>query len=91
MGGASAGAAAPAPAAAPAVPAAPAGDGKAELSPAVRKMIADNNLDPASIPGTGKDGRITKEDVQNFLAGGSAPAVPVATAGVIAALVRFSQ
>ena len=44
-----------------------------ELSPAVRKMIADNNLDPATIPGSGKDGRITKEDVQDFLDGKTAP------------------
>ncbi|MCH7555204.1 MAG: 2-oxoglutarate dehydrogenase complex dihydrolipoyllysine-residue succinyltransferase, partial [Proteobacteria bacterium] len=33
------------------------------LSPAVRKLVADNDLDPASIPATGKDGRITKGDV----------------------------
>ena len=38
-----------------------------KLSPAVQKMISDNNLDPAEIKGTGKDGRITKEDVQKFL------------------------
>jgi len=35
----------------------------AALSPAVRKLIEDNKLDPAAIAGTGKDGRITKEDV----------------------------
>ena len=40
-----------------------------ELSPAVRKMIHDNNLDAAAISGTGKDGRITKEDVQNYMEG----------------------
>ncbi len=34
-----------------------------KLSPAVRKMVDDNNLDPAAISGTGKDGRLTKEDV----------------------------
>ncbi len=43
--------------------------------PAVRKLIAENNLDPAQIKGTGKDGRITKEDVLAHLKGGaSAPA-----------------
>ncbi|WP_342776783.1 E3 binding domain-containing protein [Hankyongella ginsenosidimutans] len=31
--------------------------------PAVRRIIEDYNLDPASIAGTGKDGRLTKEDV----------------------------
>ena len=35
----------------------------AALSPAVRKLVEDNKLDPAAIAGTGKDGRITKEDV----------------------------
>jgi 2-oxoglutarate dehydrogenase E2 component (dihydrolipoamide succinyltransferase) len=35
------------------------------LSPAVRKILAETKLDPASISGTGKDGRITKADVLN--------------------------
>ena len=35
------------------------------LSPAVRKILAESKLDPASISGTGKDGRITKADVLN--------------------------
>lgn len=42
--------------------------------PAVRKLIAENNLDPSQIKGTGKGGRITKEDVLAHLKGGSAPA-----------------
>ena len=33
------------------------------LSPAVRKILAETNLDPSTIKGTGKDGRITKADV----------------------------
>ncbi len=41
--------------------------GEAKTSPAVRKMLVDNNLDAADVKGTGKEGRITKEDVQNFL------------------------
>ncbi len=46
-----------------------------KLSPAVRKMIADNNLDAASIPASGKDGRISKEDVQKVIdSAGAAPA-----------------
>lgn len=58
---------APAPAAAPV--AAPAADQK--LSPAVTKMVGDNKLDASAIDGTGRDGRITKEDVQNHMAGGA--------------------
>ena len=39
------------------------------LAPAVRKIVAENNLDPKTIPATGKDGRLTKEDVINFMEG----------------------
>ncbi len=37
------------------------------MSPAARKLIEENNLDPNTVPSTGKDGRITKEDVVNFM------------------------
>lgn len=37
------------------------------LSPAVRRLVTENDLDPAKIEGTGKDGRLTKEDVINYL------------------------
>ncbi len=64
-------------AAAPSQVAAPSADAK--TSPAVRKMIADNNLDASKIPASGKDGRISKEDVEKFLASGaSKSAAPVA-------------
>ncbi|MBT6442863.1 MAG: 2-oxoglutarate dehydrogenase complex dihydrolipoyllysine-residue succinyltransferase [Alphaproteobacteria bacterium] len=46
----------------------------AALSPAVRKLIDENNLDPASIAGTGKDGRIVKGDVLNAIEAGSGAA-----------------
>lgn len=36
-----------------------------ELSPAVRKIVAEKGIDPASVQGTGKDGRLTKSDVTN--------------------------
>ena len=39
------------------------------LSPSVRKLITEHNLDPATISGTGKDGRITKEDVMKAVEG----------------------
>ncbi len=73
----------PAPAAAPGlVPAppapsnTPARDSNLKLSPVVRKLVAENNLDPSQIPGSGRDGRIKKSDVLAFLKG--APAVPAA-------------
>jgi len=37
--------------------------GEAKMGPAARKLIAEHGLDPESIAGSGKDGRITKEDV----------------------------
>jgi 2-oxoglutarate dehydrogenase E2 component (dihydrolipoamide succinyltransferase) len=73
--------AAPAPAAAPVVAVAPTAE---KLSPAVQKMVGDNALNPASISGTGKDGRVTKGDVISHLESPapaakapSAPAAPV--------------
>jgi 2-oxoglutarate dehydrogenase E2 component (dihydrolipoamide succinyltransferase) len=48
------------------------------MSPAARKLIEENNLDPNSVPSTGKDGRITKEDVVNFMSPGAPPAPPAA-------------
>ncbi|MDE0175868.1 MAG: dihydrolipoamide acetyltransferase family protein [Defluviicoccus sp.] len=38
------------------------------LSPAVRRLIAEHGLDPAAISGTGRDGRITRQDVEALLA-----------------------
>jgi len=37
-------------------------------SPAVRRLLAEHDLKASQIEGTGKDGRISKEDVQNYLA-----------------------
>jgi len=50
------------------------------LSPAVRKLIGDNNLDPHKIKPTGKDGRITKPDVQAAIEAGTAKAFAPAAA-----------
>jgi 2-oxoglutarate dehydrogenase E2 component (dihydrolipoamide succinyltransferase) len=38
-----------------------------DLSPAVRALVTENNLDPKAIPATGPGGRLTKQDVQTFL------------------------
>lgn len=64
-----------APAAEATAEAAPAGDAE-KVGPAARKLIDENNLDASQIPGTGKNGGITKEDVMNFMANkpASAPA-----------------
>ncbi len=81
-----------APAAASAPP--PAADGKdvgqatgkdVKNAPAAEKMMAEKGLDPAGVPGTGRDGRIMKEDVQRAASAvasspppAAAPRTPVA-------------
>jgi len=72
-------AAPPAPAPEPALTPEPApnqSDGRI-LSPVVRRLIADNNLDPAGIEGSGLGGRITRADVETLIqARASAPGAP---------------
>jgi len=55
-------------------------EGAAVLSPAVRRAVLEHGIDPASIRGTGKDGRITKEDVLAAAAAKSAAPAPAVTA-----------
>ena len=83
--GAAPAAAAPAPVApAPAAPAAPASSAAdMPLSPAVRRLVEENNLNPAAIKGTGVDGRLTKADVLAYMKG--APAAPAMTSAPAAA------
>ena len=57
----------------PTPPAAPSAEstaatGHERLSPAVRRLVDEHDLDPSTIPGTGRDGRITKADVLAHLA-----------------------
>jgi len=68
-------AAAPAPSpAAPPAPA-PAVPEAAALSPSVRRAVLEHHVDPSTIQGTGKDGRLTKDDVL-AAAQGKAPTAP---------------
>jgi 2-oxoglutarate dehydrogenase E2 component (dihydrolipoamide succinyltransferase) len=53
-------------------------DDKDKLSPAVRKLVDENNLDAGQISGTGKDGRLTKGDVRMFMKDGGGAAAPAA-------------
>jgi 2-oxoglutarate dehydrogenase E2 component (dihydrolipoamide succinyltransferase) len=79
--------AAPAPAAVAAPAPAPAPTGEpVSLSPAVRRLVLEHGLDPTSIKGTGKDGRLTKEDVLAAAAeAAKAAPAPVAAAPAAAA------
>jgi 2-oxoglutarate dehydrogenase E2 component (dihydrolipoamide succinyltransferase) len=76
--------------AAPQIPAAPAAKEVAEdedgdharSSPLVRKIARDNNVDLSKVQGTGLGGRITKQDIMNFLerpAASLAPSAPAAS------------
>ncbi|HET6828023.1 MAG TPA: 2-oxoglutarate dehydrogenase complex dihydrolipoyllysine-residue succinyltransferase [Ramlibacter sp.] len=75
-------AAAPAPAAAVPAPAAAGGSKAGIAMPAAAKLMADNNLAPGSVAGTGKDGRVTKGDVLGAVAGGTAKASVAAPAAI---------
>ena len=54
-------------------------EAEAMISPAAKKLIDENNLDAASITGSGKAGRITKEDILKKLEPGVAPQASVNT------------
>src|SRR3569623_1997207 len=79
-GAAAAPAAAPAATAAQQAPAAPSGDAPAALSPSVRRAVLEHGVDPSTVKGTGKDGRITKEDVVAAAAAPAPVAAPAAAA-----------
>jgi 2-oxoglutarate dehydrogenase E2 component (dihydrolipoamide succinyltransferase) len=84
IGSIDAGSGAPAavlPAAAAPVPAVEADAGDLTLSPSVRRLILEHGLDPSKIKGSGKDGRLTKEDV---MAAASAPVVAATVAAAVA-------
>jgi len=79
-------ASAPAPAPAAASAPAPAAQGatgsKAHASPSIRKFARELGVDLGRVPGTGPKGRITQQDVQNFVKGVmAAPAAAPAAAG----------
>jgi pyruvate dehydrogenase E2 component (dihydrolipoamide acetyltransferase) len=79
-----------APAAAPAQPsepepapepaAAPAGDGRQDgksfVSPVVARIASEHGVDPSSVPGTGRGGRVTKKDILKFVESGAPAKAP---------------
>lgn len=60
--------------------AAPAHGREMRLSPLVKRLLAEHKLDASAITGTGRDGRITHKDVEDFIARG--PATPAAKSAV---------
>jgi 2-oxoglutarate dehydrogenase E2 component (dihydrolipoamide succinyltransferase) len=59
--------------------------GNLTLSPAVRRLVLEHGLDPSKIKGTGKDGRLTKDDVMAAVAAGTAKATASVSAPAPAA------
>jgi 2-oxoglutarate dehydrogenase E2 component (dihydrolipoamide succinyltransferase) len=87
---AGAGAAVAAPVAAP--PAAAAAPTAAKLSPAAKRVVEEQQLDPATIAGSGRDGRVTKSDAeQAAVRRATAPAPAAAPPARIAAAGRGEQ
>jgi 2-oxoglutarate dehydrogenase E2 component (dihydrolipoamide succinyltransferase) len=60
----------------PAPPPPPKDGPRLRISPVVAKMVAEHGLDVSQVPGTGIDGRVTKRDVEEYLARGGKEAVP---------------
>ena len=59
----------------PSRPTARRGDGQ-RLSPAVRRLISEHGLDISQITGSGRDGRVSRKDVQAFIEQGAAAQTP---------------
>jgi 2-oxoglutarate dehydrogenase E2 component (dihydrolipoamide succinyltransferase) len=73
--------------AAPAAAAAEESREAGKLSPSVRRLVEQNQLDPQAIPASGRDGRLTKSDVVGFL--GKKPAEAAAPAAAAARPVAY--
>ncbi|MFB9990738.1 2-oxoglutarate dehydrogenase complex dihydrolipoyllysine-residue succinyltransferase [Deinococcus oregonensis] len=58
---------------------APSAERREDLSPAVRKVVVENNLNPAQIPATGPKGNITKADAVGAIGSAANVSAPVAT------------
>jgi 2-oxoisovalerate dehydrogenase E2 component (dihydrolipoyl transacylase) len=57
----------------------PGTDGRPRLSPAVRRLAREHNVDVSQVPGTGLGGRITRNDVLGYLESGEPAAAPATT------------
>jgi 2-oxoglutarate dehydrogenase E2 component (dihydrolipoamide succinyltransferase) len=60
-------------------PAKPAAAADAPMPPSVRKLAAETGMDPSTVPGSGKDGRVTKGDMLAAIERAAAQPTPVAT------------
>jgi len=53
---------------------------RVRITPVVGRMAAEHGLDLSKVPGTGTDGRVTRKDVEAYLASGAVPEVPAQAA-----------
>src|SRR5205085_7628283 len=66
-------------------------NGKAFVSPVVARIASEHGVDPGQVHGTGRGGRVTKQDILAFIAGGgqaaahAAPAAPPPPSAPVAA------
>ncbi|HSC79074.1 MAG TPA: 2-oxoglutarate dehydrogenase complex dihydrolipoyllysine-residue succinyltransferase [Chitinolyticbacter sp.] len=58
------------------------------VMPAAKKLAADNQVDLSKVEGSGRGGRVLKEDVQNAIVGGSKPAAAPAPAAAPVAVAQ---
>ena len=49
-----------------------------KLSPAAKRVVEENKVDPKAVTGSGRDGRVSKSDVVNYLSAKDAPSAPAA-------------
>jgi len=55
--------------------------GRIRITPVVARMAAEHGLDLSKVPGTGIDGRVSRKDVESYLASGGAPSSAKASEG----------
>ncbi|WP_321326462.1 2-oxoglutarate dehydrogenase complex dihydrolipoyllysine-residue succinyltransferase [uncultured Parasphingorhabdus sp.] len=60
-------------------------DASITLSPSVRRLVLEHGVDPSQITGTGKDGRLTKADVEQYVKSGAQQAPKAETGAATSA------
>src|SRR3984893_12665809 len=64
----------------------------AKLSPAAKRVVEENKVDPKAVTGSGRDGRVSKSDVVNYLSAKDAAPAPAAKApGAVTASARRAR
>jgi 2-oxoglutarate dehydrogenase E2 component (dihydrolipoamide succinyltransferase) len=59
-----------------------------KLSPAAKRVVEENKIDPKAVSGSGRDGRVSKSDVVNYMSAKDAPAAPASKAASAPAAAR---